>query len=158
MSLVSLAIISNNQHEEVMYIRDFSKTGNTIDDVEYDLFDLPPKHSQGGGSSSSTATSEQHPQHHPWDDCSLRHQFLLHAALEKLNEGTRNNSVIHRMRVLFLCCADDFRYYGMWRDHHGIYDIFSCACNFIQIGKRLRQVDHVYPFHYLLPHIVILII
>eukprot|EP00555_Chaetoceros_dichaeta_P014968 CAMPEP_0198255254 /NCGR_PEP_ID=MMETSP1447-20131203/5406_1 /TAXON_ID=420782 /ORGANISM="Chaetoceros dichaeta, Strain CCMP1751" /LENGTH=206 /DNA_ID=CAMNT_0043941577 /DNA_START=77 /DNA_END=697 /DNA_ORIENTATION=- len=128
MALVSLAIISHNQKEEVMYIRDFSSVGNSLDDVEYDLFNLPPKYPQGGGSVGGRSSSsiqeqshdpnyqqqqqQQHTQPHLWDDCSLRHQFLLHSALEKLNEGTRNNRVVHRMRVIFLCCADGCRYYG----------------------------------------------
>lgn len=126
MALVSLAIISHDQKEEVLYIRDFSNAGSSLDDVEYDLFNLPPKHPHDGGSGVGRSfpsiqdqsqhhnhqQQQQHTKHHPWDDCSLRHQFLVHAALEKLNEGTRNNSVLHRMRVCFLCCADDCRFYG----------------------------------------------
>lgn len=136
MALVSLAIISNNQEEEVMYIRDFSSVGNSLDDFEYDLFNLPPKYPQGGGSVGGRLSSsiqepshdpnyQQQQQQHLWDDCSLRHQFLLHAALEKLNEGTRNNRVINRMTVIYLCCADGCRYYGTYRFSRWIGDGMS---------------------------------
>ena len=130
MALVSLAIVSHNRpEEEVMYMRDFSSDNalgrmSSLDDFEYDLFNLPPqKHSCDGGESSSVQRN------HPWDECSLRHQFLLQAALEKLNDllrgsveklqsalsnindGTKYDG-LHRMAVYLLCCADDCRFYG----------------------------------------------
>ena len=49
MALVSLAIVSHNRpEEEVMYMRDFSSDNtlgrmSSLDDFEYDLFNLPPQ-------------------------------------------------------------------------------------------------------------------
>jgi len=139
MALVSLAIVSHNrQEEEVMYIRDFSSNNaagrmSSLDDFEYDLFHLPPRQNSHNNSHNSdetpVTTIATVRQEHPWDDCSLRHHFLLQAALEKLNDllrgsvenlqaaldkindGRRYNG-LHRMSVCFLCCADDCRFYG----------------------------------------------
>ena len=87
MTIVSLAIFSSNsqtnQGGALFYIRDFAETDESdnpaVEDFEEDLFNLDD---DLGPLTSLNETNKR--AETPWDNCcSLRHQFLLQAAVDQ---------------------------------------------------------------------------
>ena len=105
MALTSLAIIDKNVDEPI-YIREFNGGGNIDDGLDFEQELL------GFSTPGNKITNNL------WNDCSLRHQFLLQTALDRFCETTKEemkNSTGHgsdAMFVGFLCMADEFRCYG----------------------------------------------
>jgi trafficking protein particle complex subunit 2 len=80
MAAISLAIVGKNN--EPLYLREFQDENGHGDEIPYEsLFGLtslsPTSSSQPDANAPSSSTS-------PMVDCSLRQQFILHAALDRL--------------------------------------------------------------------------
>jgi hypothetical protein len=107
MAARSLAIIGKNN--EPLYIKEFRDESQPDDVPEEELFGLPPA-ADGNGSSTGG-----------WD-CSIRHQFIFHAALDRYEQlagsvpgcGWRTFGVsgTDAMLLGLLCPVEDMRVYG----------------------------------------------
>jgi hypothetical protein len=108
MAAISLAIIGKNN--EPLYMREFSDdTGTTENLSEENLFGLPAA-KNGNGSSIGGF------------ECSIRHQFIHHAALDRFEQlagplpgvGWRKPGVsgTDGMFVGLLCPVEEMRVYG----------------------------------------------
>jgi hypothetical protein len=114
MTAISLAIVAKSS--EPLYIKQFFDKGSSNEDdlvSEEELFGLPA-HPENSNESSSP--NKQHP------DCSLRQQFILHAALDRFEQldgpppgfAWRSPGVsgADAMFVGLLCPVEDMRVYG----------------------------------------------
>ena len=116
MTLQSIAIVSETpltQKQDLIYIQSFSGPGGDEDEglFESDLFDF------GAGTNAGVVSDQQ-------DDldprgtgslCSLRHQFLIHSALELFDGASmdqKSNGTHSPMFIGFICALDDLRFYG----------------------------------------------
>mmetsp|Transcript_5122 Transcript_5122/g.6620 ORF Transcript_5122/g.6620 Transcript_5122/m.6620 type:complete len:197 (-) Transcript_5122:272-862(-) len=122
MTIVSLSIISGNESgsDELLYIKEFQSERQTDEndyDFESDLFQL-----EEGEGTSSKADSNPNPTPGS-NSCSLHHQFLLQAALEKINQEIKFDNRLRvtfkrqfsdsdYMWVGFICPIESFHFYG----------------------------------------------
>jgi hypothetical protein len=113
MTAISLAIVAKSS--EPLYIKEFFDEGSKHEGdliSEEELFGLPAPTENSNESSSN----KQHP------DCSLRQQFILHAALDRFEQldgpppgyAWRSPGVsgADAMFVGLLCPVEDMRVYG----------------------------------------------
>jgi hypothetical protein len=84
MAAISLAIVGKNN--EPLYLREFQDAQNSMnDDVPYEtLFGLSP--SLNSSSSQPDEKPPSSPATSPPVECSVRQQFILHAALDRLEQ------------------------------------------------------------------------
>jgi hypothetical protein len=120
MTAISLAIVAKSS--EPLYIKQFLGEGSKYEaDMisEEELFGLPaPTENSNESSLSNTAASSNNK--HP--DCSLRQQFILHAALDRFEQldgpppgyawRSQGVSGADAMFVGLLCPVEDMRVYG----------------------------------------------
>jgi hypothetical protein len=119
MTAISLAIVGKSS--EPLYIKQFCDEGssNEADLIsEEELFGLPApeNNNESSLSNASSSSSKKHP------DCSLRQQFILHAALDRFEQldgpppgyAWRVPGVngADAMFVGLLCPVEDMRVYG----------------------------------------------
>lgn len=142
MAALSLAIIGKNN--EPLYMKEF-RDESLQDDVvpEEELFGLPPA-ADGNGSSTGG-----------WD-CSIRHQFILHAALDRYEQlagpapgyGWRTAGVsgTDAMFMGLLCPVEDMRVYGeqcRWElnaDSHACMLVYRCDALIIPLSQLSRSL------------------
>lgn len=115
MTAVSLAIIGKNS--EPLYLKEFFDE-NAPSASEEELFGLPPRENNTASSDADKTAG-----------CSLRQQFLLHAALDRFEQlagpppgcawRTQGVSGTDAMWAGLLCPVEDMRIYG------------RCQCNAI---------------------------
>lgn len=120
MTAISLAIVGKSS--EPLYIKQFFEEGSSSNKAdllsEEELFGLPAPTENNNESSLSNASSSTNK--HP--DCSLRQQFILHAALDRFEQldgpppgyAWRSPGVsgADAMFVGLLCPVEDMRVYG----------------------------------------------
>jgi hypothetical protein len=109
MTLISLAIVGKNN--EPLFLKEFRDESSTQDIAEAELFGLTLSSGMGTDGFSSKAK-----------ECSLRQQFILHAALDRFDElagpppgyGWRESgaSGTDAMWVGLLCPVEEMRVYG----------------------------------------------
>ena len=119
MTIQSLAIISKNANSslakqaEVLYIQSFqaepknSNMDDTDTDLENDLFGYNINDYLNKDSDTSDCS------------CSLKHEFLLHAALSEFDDRSSKggNNAVYEGGAMFLgliCAVDDHRFYGAY--------------------------------------------
>jgi hypothetical protein len=115
MTAISLAIVGKSS--EPLYIKEFFDEGSSNEaDLlsEEELFGLPAPNENNN--ESSLSSSKKHP------DCSLRQQFILHAALDRFEQldgpppgyawRVPGVSGADAMFVGLLCPVEDMRVYG----------------------------------------------
>jgi hypothetical protein len=152
MTAISLAIVAKSS--EPLYIKQFFDEGssNEADLIsEEELFGLPAPTE----SNESSSPNKKHP------DCSLRQQFILHAALDRFEQldgpppgyAWRSPGVsgADAMFVGLLCPVEDMRVYGKaskWRTalrilyRSNLCDFLSLSSPFlISFTKRLHDND-----------------
>ena len=129
MTISSLAILSRRENgkDELLYIKEFrnnhqqGSSSNNDDDIDTDLFQSillaeENEYSNTNNPGSYEVSSSR-------DDCSLRHQFLLQSALEKMNEDVKFENQLRTtfdrqfvgndyMWIGFICPIDEYRMYG----------------------------------------------
>jgi hypothetical protein len=121
MTAISLAIVAKSS--EPLYIKEFYGEGSKHEaDMlsEEELFGLPAPTENNESSLSNTSSSSSNNKQHP--DCSLRQQFILHAALDRFEQldgpppgyAWRSPGVsgADAMFVGLLCPVEDMRVYG----------------------------------------------
>jgi hypothetical protein len=119
MTAISLAIVGKSS--EPLYIKEFFDEGSSNEaDLlsEEELFGLPAPNENNN--ESSLSSSKKHP------DCSLRQQFILHAALDRFEQldgpppgyawRVPGVSGADAMFVGLLCPVEDMRVYGECND------------------------------------------
>jgi hypothetical protein len=117
MTAISLAIVAKSS--EPLYIKQFFDEGSSNEaDLlsEEELFGLPAPTENNESSLSNASSLNKHP------DCSLRQQFILHAALDRFEQldgpppgyAWRSPGVsgADAMFVGLLCPVEDMRVYG----------------------------------------------
>jgi hypothetical protein len=114
MTIQSIAIVSETpitQKQDLVYIQSFSSKCNASaignetvfeeDLFGFDVSDYLNQDQEGGATGSL---------------CSLRHQFLLHSALELFGNASKDrnstSSTHSALFIGFICALDDFRFYG----------------------------------------------
>jgi hypothetical protein len=151
MTAISLAIVAKSS--EPLYIKQFFDEGSKYQaDMlsEEELFGLPaPTENSNESSLSNTASSaNKHP------DCSLRQQFIMHAALDRFEQldgpppgyAWRSPGVsgADAMFVGLLCPVEDMRVYGECDAVGVVY----CRRTTIRSGapldarERQHSIDH----------------
>jgi len=126
MTIQSIAIVSETpitQKQDLVYIQSFSSKCNASaignetvfeeDLFGFDVSDYLNQDQEGGATGSL---------------CSLRHQFLLHSALELFGNASKDrnstSSTHSALFIGFICALDDFRFYG-YRTNTGVKIIVS---------------------------------
>jgi trafficking protein particle complex subunit 2 len=107
MTLISLAIVG--KHNEPLFLKEFRDDVTSTDIPEAELFGLTVQSGMGTDGFSSRAK-----------ECSLRQQFILHAALDRFDELVGRDlswrdpgaNGADAMWVGLLCPVEDMRVYG----------------------------------------------
>ena len=144
MTIVSLAIFSSNSQTNqggvLFYIRDFKEKedsdGPDVDDFEENLFNLDEDFGPLTPSNESNRRANT-----PWDNCSLRHQFLLQGAVDqalkvdfyKIIQETESNE----MYLGLICAMEDVLFYG-YRTNSNVYIVLGVQDNILPGDDRAQ--------------------
>lgn len=137
MAALSLAVVGKNN--EPLYMKEFREVGFPQEMDDAILFHLEP-----GPSPSETSLTDKARDF----DCSVRHQFILHAAVDRLEQlaglppgyGWKQSLTSHGMEGSFvglLTPVEDMRVYGEW-NNHCVCARFQCFC----ICQFLYTITH----------------
>ena len=163
MTISNLAILSRNERgtDDLLFVKQFKSNKNTdeanediiSDDIDSILFqNILTVNETTKESIFAKAKSIHHPNSSTSiHDCSIRHQTLLQAALEKLNndvhfENHQRVSFAQPFRgadymwVGFICLLDEFRFYGYITNTNvkiivGVEDVFLPEHDELQIMR-----------------------
>ena len=146
MTIQSIAIISENpttQKQSVIYIESFSSAASDPAAIEHDTafeeelfgFDIKQCFQDPIDGDDATIGSL----------CSLKHQFLLHSALELFADASNSSaSGSHgAMFVGFICAMEDFRFYG-YRTNTKVKIIVSVKDDILPSKPELQKARDDY--------------
>lgn len=132
MTLTGLAILSRTEEgsDKLIYIKEFKSNEEDNDaDLDLDLFssvlldDEDPSTEDLGMGAGVTSNVNASAESKVSNDCSIRHQFLMQSALEKMNQDIQfENNLrisfnkpfrgIEYMWIGLICLIDEYRFYG----------------------------------------------
>ena len=139
MSLTALAVV--NRQGTPLYLRDYANESHLIFNLDGQLGMINDGTGDIFGDDITEMTSKQHAE---WP-CQLKYQFILHSAIQRLEEVLKDNqwkvqgaTGMDACWVGFLCASDNLRAYGKFVCKIAVPYMFSLRSLYLNIILPLR--------------------